>query len=157
MKSENLWKKAKEIDIQTSEQIVGGFDIGFDDDIPEETKDALMRFVYWVEDNYHLPVTLWVDFKNRNYLMSRSKKRMGYLFYWVDFVDYPVFENPDDIPVIYLPVKTGHHTIDEILCSFIQGITCYFAWLANQMDDESVPDEELVYHIFEAYQASGRE
>ena len=63
MKLCSLWEKAKEVQIQTSEDIVGNFSIGFDSRIPEETKDALMRFVYWVEDHYFLPVTLWVDFK----------------------------------------------------------------------------------------------
>lgn len=157
MKMDHLWEKAKDISIQTSAEIVGDFDVGFDDGIPDETKDALKKFVYWVEDNYHLPVTLWVDFKNRHYLMSRQKKRMGYLFYWVDFADYPIFENPDDIPVIELPVRLGRCTMDDILISFIQAITCYFAWLSNEMDDAFTPDDELVNSIFEAYKASGRE
>ena len=64
MKSNNLWERAKELNIQVSGNITGGFDIGFDEQIPEATKDALIRFVYWVEDHYDLPVTLWVDFKH---------------------------------------------------------------------------------------------
>ena len=70
MRDNHLWKRAKEVKIQTATDIVGNFDIGFDDKIPEETKDALMKFVYWVEDNFYLPVTLWVDFKYNHYFTN---------------------------------------------------------------------------------------
>ncbi len=62
----NYWNSAKALSFQLSDEIVGGFDIGFEAGIPEDTKDGLMDFVYWVEDNYHIPITLWVDFKNRH-------------------------------------------------------------------------------------------
>ena len=81
MKENHLWKRAKEVKIQTASDIVGNFDIGFDDKIPEKTKDALMKFVFWVEDNFYLPVTLWVDFKYNHYLIDRAGKRVGYRFY----------------------------------------------------------------------------
>lgn len=151
MKLCSLWEKAREVQIQTSEDIVGNFSIGFDDRIPEETKDALMRFVYWVEDNYFLPVTLWVDFKYNHYLISRNKKRVGFLFYWADFKTYPVFDNEADIPVIELPVRTERYSIEEILCSFIEAISHYFAWLTNQLDDGFKPSENEVEEILQAY------
>ena len=156
MKSENFWEKSKEIHIKTSADIVGNFNIGFDDGIPEETKDALIRFVYWVEDHYHLPVTLWVDFKYRHYLIDRNKKRVGYKFYWVDFANYPEFENADDIPVIELPVRTERWTMEEILASFTEAITHYFAWLANAHHEDFAPDEGLVESVLQSYlKASG--
>ena len=83
----NYWKEAGALNFQLSEEIVGGFDIGFEAGIPEETQDALMRFAYWVENNYALPITLWVDFKNRHYLRDPSGKRVDYKFYWVDFAN----------------------------------------------------------------------
>jgi hypothetical protein len=58
MRENHLWNRAKSLQIETSADIVGGFDVGFDKNIPEETKDALMRFVYWVEDHFSMPVTL---------------------------------------------------------------------------------------------------
>lgn len=148
MKETHLWNRAKEVQIQTSGEIVGGFDIGFDSKIPEETKDALMKFVYWVEDHFSLPVTLWVDFKYNHYLVTRNKKRVGYKFYWVDFVNYPVFENPDDIPVIELAVRTEHRTIEEILVSFIEAISQYYAWLLNE---NHIPDENEAEQVLQAY------
>jgi hypothetical protein len=151
MKENHLWNRAKQVKIQTSSEIVGGFDIGFDSKIPEETKDALMKFVYWVEDHFSLPVTLWVDFKYNHYLITRSKKRVGYKFYWVDFVNYPVFENPDDIPVIELAVRTERWTMTEILTSFIEAISEYYAWLLNTNTDAYVPDEDEVEQVLQAY------
>ena len=151
MKETHLWNRAKEVQIQTSAEIVGGFDIGFDSKIPEETKDALMKFVYWVEDHFSLPVTLWVDFKYNHYLVTRTKKRVGYKFYWADFTNYPVFENPDDIPVIELPVRTERWTMAEILTSFIEAISEYYAWLLNTNTDTSIPDENEVEQVLQAY------
>lgn len=147
----HLWEQAKEIKIQTGEEIVGNFSLGFDKRIPEETKDALIDFVYWVEDHYPVPVTLWVDFKYNHYLVTRDKKRVGYKFYWVDFETYPVFEKEEDIPVIELPVRTENWTIEEILASFIEAITCYYAWLNNQMVEGFQPDPEQVEEILQKY------
>ena len=151
MNENHLWNRAKKVNIQTSADIVGNFDIGFDSKIPEDTKDALMQFVYWVEDNFYLPVTLWVDFKYEHYLIDRNKKRVGYRFYWADFATYPVFDNPDDIPVIELPVRTERQTEAEILTSFIEGISHYFAWLSGADMREYTPEEAEVNGILEAY------
>ena len=151
MKDNHLWKRAKEVKIQTSSDIVGDFDVGFDDRIPEETKDALMHFAYWVEYNFYLPVTLWVDFKYNHYLIDRNGNRVGYRFYWADFTAYPVFDNPDDIPVIELPVRTDYWTIEEILTSFIEAITQYYAWLTNTITDDTKPDESEVEDVLQAY------
>ena len=153
MKACNLWDQAKKITIETSADIVGNFDVGFDPDIPEETKDQLMQFVYWVEDHYHLPVTLWVDFKYRHYLIDRSGKRVGYRFYWADFTTYPVFENEADLPVIELPVRTERWTMKEILTSFTEAISHYFAWLTNQHSANFLPDPQMVEDILQRYWA----
>lgn len=155
MTAENLWEKAKSLSIQTGADIVGGFDIGFDVQISGETKDALMDFVYWVEDRYALPVTLWVDFKYRHYLVDDKKKRVGYKFYWADFATFPVFENFDDLPVIELPVRTEKYTMDEILTSFIEAITHYFAWLSNMDLCTFEADGALTEEILRAYKTRG--
>lgn len=151
MRENHLWNRAKEVQIRTTPEIVGNFDIGFDSKIPEETKDALMRFVYWVEDNFYLPVTLWVDFKYNHYLIDRKGKRVGYRFYWANFASYPVFENPDDIPVIELPVRIEHSTMEEILTSFIEAISLYYAWLTHTLTDDTEPDECEVEEVLQAY------
>lgn len=155
MKENNLWENAKLLPIRTGPDITGGFNIGFDDEIPDETKDTLMEFVYWVEDNYSLPVTLWVDFKYRHYLTDRNRKRVGYKFYWADFETFPIFENFDDLPVIELPVRTEKNTLDEILFSFVEAITCYFAWLSNLDMHTFKPDDALTEKILHSYKTRG--
>ena len=154
MNANHLWNQANEVQFQTTPDIVGNFDIGFDSKIPEKTKAALMKFVYWVEDHFSMPVTLWVDFKYNHYLMGQNGKRLGYKFYWVDFANYPVFENPDDIPVIELPVRTERWTMTEILTSFIEAISEYYAWLLNTNTDAYVPDEDEVTQVLQAYLTS---
>ena len=148
---DNLWENANNLPIQVGPEITGSFDVGFDEKIPEETKDALMRFIYWVEDHYTLPVTLWVDFKYNHYLITRDKRRVGYRFYWADFTTWPAFENPDDIPVIELPVRTENRTIKSILESFIQAISLYYIWLSNEDPSSKLPDSALVEAILQQY------
>jgi hypothetical protein len=104
-----------------------------------------------VEDHFYLPVTLWVDFKYNHYLIDRNGKRVGYRFYWADFTSYPEFNNPDDIPVIELPVRLENWTIEEILTSFIEAITQYFAWLTNTITDDTKPDEGEEEEVLQAY------
>ena len=157
MNENHLWNRAKKVNIRTSADIVGNFDIGYDSEIPEATKDALMKFVYWVEDNFYLPVTLWVDFKYNHYLINRNGKRVGYRFYWADFKTYPVFDNPDDIPVIELPVRTEHWTMEEILTSFIEAISQYFAWLTNTLTDDLSLNEVEVEEVLQAYLNANKE
>ena len=147
MRENHLWNTAKSVKIQTGPEIVGNFNIGFASRIPEVTRDALMDFVYWVEDNFSLPITLWVDFKYNHYLLDADGKRVGYKFYWADFT--PVFENPDDIPVIELPVRTEHWTMEEILASFIEAISQYFMWLTNTPITE--PNQDEIEEVLQAY------
>ena len=151
MRDNHLWIRAKSIQIQTGPEIVGGFDVGFDDLIPDETKDALMQFVYWIEDNFYLPVTLWVDFKYNHYLIDPNGNRVGYRFYWADFATYPVFNNPDDIPVIELPVRKEHWSMEEILTSFIEAISQYFIWLTNTSTESNQPNAEEAEEVLQAY------
>jgi hypothetical protein len=147
----NLWDKAQAVQIQTSENIQPGFNIGFDKKIPTETREELCRLIQWVENSYRIPITLWVDFEYKHYLVSREGKRVGYLFYWTDFSDYPVFNDPDGIPKIRLPVRTEHSTIEEILCSFIEAISDYFAWICNELHEGSVPCESDHEEVLQRY------
>ena len=155
MRKDHLWNKAKNVNIQTGPEITGGFSIGFDSKIPEATKDALIDFICWAEDRFSFPVTLWVDFKYNHYLITRDKRRVGYRFYWADFDAYPVFEKEEDIPVIELPVRTEHWTMEEILGSFVEGITEYYIWLANAQAAGAVPEEKLTEEILRQYLNTG--
>ena len=53
--------------------------------------------------------------------------------------------------MIELPVRTEHYRIEEILRSFIEAISHYFAWLTNQLDESFQPDEDEVEKILQAY------
>ena len=151
MNSNNIWYRAKQVEIQTTDNIKSGFDIGFDDNILEETKVELKNFVSWVEKNFNIPITLWVDFEYKHNLKDRNGNKAGFLFYWKDFNTYPVFENIDDIPEIRLPVRTEKSTIEEVVGSFIEAITCYFAWICNEITEEYSPDENDVEEILAEY------
>ena len=149
----SIWKKAQEVELKVSENILPEFNIGFDKRIPKEVEQELRSFVTWVETNYRIPITLWVDFEYNHYLISRNGKRVGYLFYWADFSSYPTFDNPEDIPQIRLPVRTEHSTMEEILASFIEAIMCYYAWICNEIVGY-ILNENDVEEILQAYLCS---
>ena len=147
----SVWIKVQTLKLQVSKDIMPEFDIGFDKRIPKDVEEELRSFVKWVESNYHIPITLWVDFEYNHYLISKDGKRVGYLFYWTDFSTYPIFNNKDDIPQIRLPVRTEHSTIEEILSSFIEAITDYYAWLCNEISEDYKINENDVEEILQAY------
>ena len=151
----DLWETAKSITVQTGEEIVGGFDVGFDDDIAEEIKEILMQFAYWVEDHYNMPITLWVDVKHRHYLLDPQKGRAGYRFYWVDYESLSVFDNFDDIPVIELAARCEKQSVNDLLSSFAAAITCYFAWLSGLDMHTFEPSRDLTEKILQSYLTRG--
>ena len=93
----NVWDRAQSVSIEVSDAIGPGFNYCFDSKIPKETKHELHSFLRWLETEYRFPITLYIDFEYKHYLVTRQGKRVGYLFYWADFDSYPVFDNPDDV------------------------------------------------------------
>ncbi|MBQ3562445.1 MAG: hypothetical protein IJA13_02740, partial [Clostridia bacterium] len=78
MNQNSVWLKAQTLKLQVSENILPEFDIGFDKRIPKDVEEELRSFVKWVENNYHFPITLWVDFEYNHYLISSDGRRVGY-------------------------------------------------------------------------------
>ena len=150
MNENSVWKKAQIVELDISKNIVPGFDVGFDKRISDDIEKEMRSFVKWMEDNYRIPITLWVDFEYKHYLIRRDGKRVGYLFYWADFSSYPVFDNKNNIPQIKLPVRTEYSSIEEILTSFIEAITDYYAWICNEIGNYE-QDEKDVEEILQAY------
>lgn len=150
MNENSVWQKAQTIELEVAKDILPEFDIGFDSKIPTDIEKEMRSFVAWMEENYCIPITLWVDFEYKHYLIRRDGKRVGYLFYWADFSSYPVFDNKNNIPQIKLPVRTEYSSIEEILTSFIEAITDYYAWICNEVGNYE-QDEKDVEEILQAY------
>ena len=150
MNENSVWQKAQTIELEVAKDIFPEFDIGFDKKIPTDIEKEMSSFVAWMEENYCIPITLWVYFEYKHYLIRRDGKRVGYLFYWADFSSYPVFDNKNNIPQIKLPVRTEYSSIEEILTSFIEAITDYYAWICNEIEKHE-PDEKDVEEILQAY------
>ena len=151
MKSENIWLRGSRARIMNESSDGRGLDIGFDPKISHETETELRRFAAWAQSSFRFPVSLWVDFEYKHYLMTREGKRVGYLFYWADWDNYPVFSDPDKGPSIRLPVRTEKYSLEEILTSFIEAISDYFAWLLNELTEDFIPSEQDTEEILEAY------
>lgn len=151
MAKQNVWDKAQSVKLNVSESISPLFNIFFDKKIPQEVKVELLNFVNWVENNYAIPITLWVDFEYKHYLVRRDGKRVGYLFYWSDFSNYPNFYNKNDIPYIRLPVRTEHWSIEEIISSFIEAIFDYYAWICNEIHEDYSINNADVEELLQKY------
>ena len=146
-----VWKKAQSLKLCIPENILPEFNIHFDQGIPNDIQTELRAFVNWIEQNYLIPITLWVDFEYKHYLVRHDGKRVGYLFYWADFANYPHFDRNDGFPQIRLPVRTEHSSIEEILSSFIEAITDYYAWICNEIHEWYAANENDVEEILQAY------
>ena len=94
----SVWARAQTIQLSVAKEITPGFNIGFDKKVPKTTQAELRAFVEWMENNFCIPISVWVDFDYKHYLVRRDGKRVGCLFYWSDFDSYPIFNNPADIP-----------------------------------------------------------
>ena len=145
------WARAQTIELQIAKGIAPEFNIGFDKRIPESVQSELLAFVEWVENNYSIPITFWVDFEYKHCLIRKDGKRVGFLFYWADFDSYPVFNKPEDIPELRLAVRDEHWTIEEILTSFIEAIMYYYAWICNEIDDSYEPVETEVEEVLQDF------
>ena len=154
MNKNSVWIKSQTVKLKVSENILPEFNIGFDKRIPKDIEEELRSFVSWIDVNYRIPITLLVDLEYNHYLISRKNKRVGYLFYWSDFSSYPTFSNSEDIPQIRLPARTERSTIEEILTSFIEAITDYYAWICNDIYEGYTPNEDDVEEILQSYLCS---
>jgi hypothetical protein len=96
-----------------------------------------------------------VDFKWNHYLIGTDQKRTGYRFYWVDYQSLDCFDSFDDIPVIELAVRTENRAMNEILRSFVEAVTCYFAWLCGMDMKLFRPDDALTEEILQSYDTRG--
>ena len=62
MNENSVWQKAQTIELEVAKDILPEFDIGFDRNIPTDIEKEMRSFVAWMEENYCIPITLWVDF-----------------------------------------------------------------------------------------------
>lgn len=145
-----IWNQIKDINIVLSSNLKNEFTCKFDSKVPEEMKAKLLQFVGWVEKTYGLKTPVYVQFEQKNYVLTEDRERVGYLFYWADFDNYPNFDDEEDIPVIVLPVKDEQWTYEEIIGSFVEALTDYYAWCLNIIEDYEL-DEEEVEEIAENY------
>lgn len=145
-----IWNQIKDINIVLSSNLKNEFTCKFDSKVPEEMKAKLLQFVGWVEKTYGLKTPVYVQFEQKNYVLTEDRERVGYLFYWADFDNYPNFDDEEDIPVIVLPVKDEQWTYEEIIGSFVEALTDYYAWCLNIIEDYEL-DEEEVEEIAESY------
>ena len=151
MNPENIWLRGSRALIRNESSDADGLNIGFNPKIPHETEKELRHFVAWAQASFRFPVSLWVDFEYKHYLITREGKRVGYLFYWADWENYPVFRDPDKGPSIRLPVRTGKYSPEEILTSFVEAISDCFAWLLNELTEDFIPSEQDVEEILQSY------
>lgn len=150
----NIWNEAKNIELKVSNDINGGFDIVIEKEVDEELSKELVKFLGWVEENYKVQIMVLIDFVNKYYVLDNNKNRSGYLFYYEDFENYPEFNNVEHLPYAIIPCRGYKEkwSLEEILCSVIQALTDYFAWMLHKEYSEEDVDG-TVEEILAAYMA----
>ena len=120
-------------------------------DIDREVKQNILNFMDFIESEYSLKTPLNIDFFDKDYLVDRTGKKVGYIFYWLDLKKYPNIYSEDEFPSIELPVSKNKWSVDEILTSFIEALSMYYAWCLNIMHDNYEVDDSLVDSILKEY------
>lgn len=105
----------------------------------------------FIESEYSLKTPLHIAFFNKDHLIDRTGKKVGYIFYWPDFKNYPNIYSENELSSIELPVSKNKWSVDEILTSFIEALSMYYAWFLNIMHDNYEVDNSLVDSILKEY------
>lgn len=155
----NIWEEAQQVNLNVSKSVKPGFDCWFDERVPLSTKREINSFLKWVQANYSIPVKLQVDFCYNHFLLQRNHKHAYYLFHYESINEYPNFNKQDKLPIIYLPVRTEHCNIEDIIYSFVRAITWYYAWICHKpLDDYEISDADVeeVFLKYLDYKQSSR-
>ena len=147
----NIWKEAKTVNLNIVFECEYNFIVENKGDIDKEVKQNLLNFMTFIEEEYSLKTPLNIEYINKDYLLDRTGKKVGYIFYWSDFKNYPNIYSEDELPNIELPVSKGKWSVDEILTSFIEALSMYYAWCLNIMHDNYEIDKSLVDVILKEY------
>ena len=147
----NIWKEAKKVNLNITFECEYKFIVETDSDIDREVKQNLLNFIDFIESEYSLKTPLNIKFFNKDYLIDRIGKKVGYIFYWSDFKKYPNIYSEDELPSVLLPVSKSKWSIDEILLSLIEALSMYYAWCLNIMTDNYEVDNSLVDAILKEY------
>ena len=147
-----IWQEIKNLQIKTSDDVVTGLDYKYDKSINDETVLELEKFNAYLLKKYQFPICLVIDFVDKYYLVTPENRQSGYIFSYDDVTTYPDFSNIQFYPYVKLPVKGYNEkwTKEEILSSYIEAITDYFAWLLGKINEEYY-DEEEIYEILDEY------
>ena len=149
----NLWALVKNRDWPVVPGVRREIDFGFDREIGEEYRERFRDFIAWAEAHFVFPVTLWIDFRYRHYLVNREHRRMGYIIYFKPDVRPEMLTDEDDMPVADVPVRREHWLFDEILYSLIECITEYYLWLLDRQTESVNDHADDVLEILNLYKA----
>ena len=140
----NILEEAKFKNIELGKECEVGFDVYYDEDIPDSTRMELDNFLNFFEEKYPLKTKFFIDFLNEDYVLGEDDTEQGYLFNWINFENYPKFDNDEDAPVLKVPAKLGEWEMVDILWSLVQGLTNYYAWVCDKLDtDYALSDDEI--------------
>lgn len=111
----------------------------------------MINFIEFIETVYPLKTPLNIELYNKDHLIDQTGKKVGFIFLWSDFKNYPNIYTKEELPIIKLPVSNVKWSIDEIITSFIEAMSMYFAWCLNIMTDDFKVDNSLVDSILCEY------
>ena len=147
----NIWKEVKKVHLNITFECSYKFIVETNGDIDREVKQNILNFMDFIESEYSLKTPLNIEFFDKDYLVDRTGKKVGYIFYWPDFKKYPNIYSEDELPSIELPVSKNKWSVDEILTSLIEALSMYYAWCLNIMHDNYEVDDSLVDSILKEY------
>ena len=77
----NIWKEAKKAHLNIAFECSYKFIVEINGNIDREVKRNLLNFMDFIESEYSLKTPLHIAFFNKDHLIDRTGKKVGYIFY----------------------------------------------------------------------------
>ena len=117
----------KHYDIENTRQ---GLRVRYDQDIIDEVRESIVKFIGWLRDNYNFPIRVKLYIKSNKYIVAKDGERVAGVFRSYD----------DNNEEPYIKIATGDYATDKnewgrddalatILGTIAHELTHYYQWL----------------------------
>ncbi len=151
MRNDNLWIKKDTSPVCKIHTCSRLFKIFYDDSLSEVFKMKMDNFLKWVDKNYGFPLSIWIDFEDKKYYLSKNRKRTGYVFLWQENINYLKTTAKENYPYIRLACNESYYSFEDMLYFLTSAITCYYAYILDIGNGGYIPPKEDIDEVIEEY------
>jgi len=152
----HLWTIQRYKKFYSNTNVRSGLRVRYDQDIPAEVKESIVRFVKWLRDNYEFPFRVNIYVKSDSSIVAWDGEPVNGVFRY----------NDDRYVEPYIKVATGDFNKNKekygrddalatILGTIIHELTHYFQWINNtSQTDRGMEYQATLYKKWILYEYS---